>query len=270
MAVEGLATESGIVARVVQISDCHLGPRADYRLAGVRTYSSFQEVLASIVEDTRPDLVMVSGDIAAHGYPEAYRYFSACMEASRLDYRWLAGNHDDFPLMLQCDALPPYEPETTLPGWKVLSLNTAQPGQVGGHLPDQELAFLDRALSVARDQHIAIFMHHPPLAVGCRWLDGQRVANGAALAEVLHGHDNVRGIFTGHVHQEGSFEFEGIPLYTTPSTCFQFAANSEDFALANLPPGFRRLALYDDGRIATDVEFLANSGEKVDTSVHGY
>ncbi len=256
--------------RVVQISDCHLGPTPDYRLAGIRTRHSFREVLARIAQGPVPDLVVVSGDIAAHGYPEAYQYFVERMAASGLPYRWLPGNHDDFSLMMGLDDMPAYEPETVLAGWCVLSLNTAVANQVGGRLAERELRFLDDALRAARANHVAIFMHHPPLAVGCRWLDGQRVANAEALAEVLRGHDNVRGLFSGHVHQAGAFEFAGIPLYTTPSTCFQFAANSDDFALAALPPGLRRLELFSDGRIATAVEFLAHSGEKVDTSVHGY
>ena len=65
------------VARVLQITDCHLGPDPGYRLAGVRTLFSFDEVLARIARDEDDaDLVMVTGDIAAHGSAKAYRTFT--------------------------------------------------------------------------------------------------------------------------------------------------------------------------------------------------
>lgn len=259
------------VVRILQVTDCHLGPGADYHLAGIRTLNSFDEVLRRISGDPlAPDMLMVTGDIAAHGSPRAYINFTGRMAATGLPYAWLPGNHDDFGLMTQSVGAPPYKPLLALGNWRILSLNTAVPNRVEGRLAQTELDFVEQTLSAEADHPVAIFMHHPPRDVGCRWLDRQQVANGSELAGILALHSNVKAIFTGHVHQQSALEFAGIPLFTTPSTCFQFAAMSDDFALAELPPGYRWIDLHEDGSFDTGVEFLANSAEKVDTGVHGY
>lgn len=259
------------IARILQVTDCHLGPDAGYRLAGIRTLNSFDEVLLRIAgEPRRPNLLMVTGDIAAHGSPQAYVSFTARMADSGLPYAWLPGNHDDFDLMNRDAGAPPYRPLLALENWRILALNTAVPHRVEGRLARAELDFVARTLAAEADHPVAIFMHHPPMDVGCRWLDRQQVANGGELAAILARHANVKAVFTGHVHQQAALEFAGVPLFTTPSTCFQFAAMSDDFALADLPPGYRWIDLHEDGSFDTGVEFLSHSTEKVDTGVHGY
>lgn len=259
------------MVRIVQITDCHLGPQVDYRLAGVRTLGSFEEVLQRVVKDSPPpEMVVVSGDIAAHGSRVAYDHFSQRMAESKLTYSWLAGNHDDFAMMSAIPQLPVYAPVQILGAWRIISLNTAVPHRVGGRLAEEELEFLALALAEQNDHPVALFMHHPPMDVGCRWLDRQQVANGGALAEIVRSCANVKGIFTGHVHQQASLEFAGVPLYCTPSTCFQFAAHQDDFALADLPPGYRWINLCDDGSIDTGVIYIEDTREKVDVGVKGY
>lgn len=257
-------------ARLLQITDCHLGPRADYCLAGIHTLNSFNEVLgAALAAEDKPDLVLVTGDVAAHGAPEAYRFFLDKMAASGLPYLWLPGNHDDFALMAQLNAAA-WQPISAFGNWRIITLNSAVPHRVGGRLEEDQLDLVARTLAEHPDNDFAIFLHHPPLDVGCRWLDRQQVSNGGELADILACHSNVRALFSGHVHQRAELLFEGIPFYSTPSTCFQFAPLREDFALDELPPGYRWIDLYDDGTLATEVVFLANSTEKVDTSTHGY
>ena len=46
---------------------------------------------------------------------------------------------------------------------------------------------------------------------------------------------------------------------STPSTCMQFKPGSKDFALDDLAPGYRRIELFADGRIDTEVLRLAGS-----------
>jgi len=237
----------------------------------VRTLGSFEEVLQRLGRQLpAPDLVMVTGDIAAHGSSDAYGHFTQRMQTSGLNYSWLPGNHDDFVLMSEIAAIPPYTPLLTLGNWRIVSLNTAVLHRVGGRLAEEELDFIARTLVAESGNPVALFMHHPPMDVGCRWLDRQQVANGQALADILSRHTNVKAIFTGHVHQQASLEFAGIPLYCTPSTCFQFAAHQEDFALAGLPPGYRWIDLHSDGRVDTGVEFIEDTREKVDVGMQGY
>jgi Icc protein len=56
----------------------------------------------------------------------------------------------------------------------------------------------------------------------------------------------------------------------SPSTCIQFAPNSEDFKLDERAPGYRWLRLHDDGRIETGVSRIDASLFPVDLSGAGY
>ncbi len=260
------------VARLIQLTDCHLGPFPEYRLAGVRTLASFEEVLARIAADPQPpDLVVATGDIAAHGSPDAYLAFAERMGARGLPYAWLPGNHDDFQLMqASLGAAAPYRPLLEVANWRLLLLNTAVPKAVGGNLAAAELELATATLAREAGQPVAVFMHHPPTAVGCRWLDRQQVANGGTLAEILVRHDTVGAVFCGHIHQQATLDYAGTVLHATPSTCFQFAPHSDDFAVDTRPPGYRWIDLYDNGTLDTGVVWIEDTGEKVDTQVHGY
>ncbi|MFA5494530.1 MAG: phosphodiesterase [Porticoccaceae bacterium] len=265
------ATSANRPVRIIQITDCHLGADSEYRLAGVRPYYSFMEVLQRIGAAGEPvDRIMVTGDIAAQGVAPAYQLFCHRMAGTGLPYSWLPGNHDVFERMCAHSLLPPFEPVVAVGRWRLLCLNTAVPEAVGGYLDGDQLAAVGTTLEALEDHPVALFMHHPPTAIGCRWLDRQQVANGEELAAILRRHPQVRAVFTGHVHQEGFAEFAGIPLYTTPSTCFQFAAGSDDFAIATEPPAYRWIDLHSDGSHATGIVAIADTAERVDTHISGY
>lgn len=265
------AAPHGGAVRVIQLTDCHLGADSGYTLAGVRTYHSFIEVLQRVRADPAgADLVMVSGDIAARGVAAAYQMFSREMRTLGLPYAWLPGNHDLFELMHHNAQLPPFRPLVELGDWRLVCLNTAVEDEVGGYLSAQQLAFLETSLSACQTQPVALFMHHPPTDVGCKWLDYQQVSNGAELAAIILRHGNVRVAFSGHVHQQAQVEFAGIPFYSTPSTCFQFAAGSDDFALSEEPPAYRWIDLYPDGSHVTGVISIEDTQEQVDIRTDGY
>jgi Icc protein len=256
---------------LIQITDPHIGPRRDYRLAGVETLETLRQVLAEIGSFTAPpDLICVTGDIAAEGAAEAYRLFTQQIQFLELPYQWLPGNHDDARVIQEGFTAAPYWPLLELGTWRVISLNTAQPEQVGGHLADEELGFLAHCLAEDPQAPTLLFMHHPPIPFGCAWLDAQRIDNAERLEAILRQHTNVRGIFTGHVHQEFHTHWAGTELYTTPATCFQFRASSRDFALSDQPPGYRRINLHADGSLTTDVVFLAQGLTRVDKQLAGY
>jgi len=258
------------IRRIVQITDLHLGDNQDYQLAGINTCRSFEEVLSRVQAETIPlHMVVVTGDIAAQGVLPAYRLFADRIKATGLPYAWLPGNHDDFGVMQESVNSAPYWPVLELGGWQLISLNTAEPGKVAGRLERGELDFLRRVLTGNPHTPTAIFMHHPPWAIGCAWLDRQRVANAGALRAIIEEAANVKAIFSGHVHQDFAGQWAGIPVYCTPSSCFQFAAGSDHFRLSASPPAYRWIDLCSNGSLQTGV-VQVNSEQKVDTSSTGY
>ncbi len=260
--------------RVVQISDCHLGSDQSFTLAGINTYNSFSNVLAEIKDHKQPpSLIAVTGDIASEGDGRTYQLFSQSMKASQLPYAWLPGNHDDFSVMTEVMDQP-FTKAVELGNWVVIFLVSAVPGEVGGVLAEAELVQLGHLLRLYSDRYTLLFVHHPPSKIDCKWLDEQRIANHETLAELLVQHNaqhkNLRAIFSGHVHQESESVCGGLPVYSTPSTCVQFASGSDTFALSDQAPGYRWIDLCGDGTINTGVERLQYDMQAMDQSCIGY
>ena len=259
------------VHRLIQLTDSHIGEEREHRLAGVPTYDTFRQVLADIAARADlPEMLMVTGDVAAFGKHKAYQLFAEQIRFVEIPYAWLPGNHDDFEVMQSSISSAPYWPLLEFGNWRVFSLNTAVRGQVGGTLGEEELDFLAGTLSREAEQPVVIFMHHPPVAVGCEWLDRQRVSNADELERIIRGANNVRAIFCGHVHQATETAWAGTTVYTTPSTCFQFAAHSANFAMSDDRPGYRWINLHADGHLATGVKVLEIEDHVVDHTVSEY
>ncbi len=257
--------------RLIQLTDAHIGEDRHHRLAGICTYDTFRQVLADIAARRDvPDMLMVTGDIAALGKQEAYKLFAEQIRFVDIPYAWLPGNHDDFDVMQTSVTSAPYWSLLEFGDWRVISLNSAVSGQVGGTLIEAELEFLATTLRSESGHPIIIFTHHPPVSVGCKWLDKQKISNAHEFETIVASASNVRAVFCGHVHQETETRWAGSRIYTSPSTCFQFAANSADFALSNDCPGYRWIDLHPDGYLETGVCRLDIADFAVDHQVQNY
>lgn len=254
--------------RIIQLTDPHIGPNPEYRLASTRTCDSFRRVLACLnTPKLEVDLLLVTGDIVNKGQVESYHLFDREISTLNIPYHWLPGNHDDFDIM---DAISvPFQREILAGNWLLLMLNSAQAGKVGGCLPEHELCAAVTA-SQGHDGPVAVFVHHPPVPVGCAWLDKQRIANGDDMLALLAGCGNIKAIFTGHVHQAFHTRDKGMEIYTAPSTCFQFEADSDEFALGDDGPGCRWIDLRNDGTFETGVMQLAPTADQLSYQGAGY
>ena len=70
--------------------------------------------------------------------------------------------------------------------WQFIMLDSYDPGQVGGRLAAAELARLDAALAVPT--HTMVCLHHHPIAMGSRWLDGIGLANADEFWRIVDAH----------------------------------------------------------------------------------
>jgi Icc protein len=266
---ESTPSRSDDVIRLVQLTDCHLGDTKDFVLSGVNTYHSFSHVLSDACSKHSPTLVAVTGDIACEGERKSYELFAARMAASEVNYAWLPGNHDDF-LLMQSVMPQPFVRYNLLGNWIAISLISAVPGSVRGELAEQEFQQLNDLLGRHQDHFVLLFVHHPPVDIHSKWLDVQQISNNRRLADVLAKYPHVKAIFTGHVHQSGFTDWSGIPVYSTPSTCFQFTSHSDVFSVSGLPPGYRWIDLLPNGDLQTAIEHVDCDGINVDTRCIGY
>ncbi len=257
--------------RLVQLSDPHLGADRNYIQAGINTYKSLEQAVCQVVaENPVLDLVVATGDISCDAHAQSYRLFAQLLGDKRVPYAWLPGNHDDIDVMQRNLKAVPFRSRIDIGDWTLILLKTGVYNQVYGELSQQELRDLAYYLEEASGRHVVIFTHHPATKIGSRWIDKQRIVNADQLAEVAASYGNVKAIFSGHVHQVFHGHWQGIDVYTSPSTCFQFASGSKDFSITEEPPGYRWLDLFKNGRLETGVASVAMADQTADKYCMGY
>ncbi|MCY1349703.1 3',5'-cyclic adenosine monophosphate phosphodiesterase CpdA [compost metagenome] len=257
---------------LVQLTDSHLFAEADGKLLGLATQDSLQRVIDRVREEqSRIDLILATGDLSQDGSAASYRRFEQLIGALDAPARWTAGNHDDVATMRAvCAGSPHLEPVLDLGAWRIVLLDSAVPGAVLGHLEDDQLQLLERALAEAPQRHTLICFHHHPVPIGCTWMDPIGLRNAAALFAVTDRFPQVRALLWGHVHQDFDRQRGAVRLLASPSTCVQFAPGSEEFQVGSEAPGYRWLRLHADGRIDTGVSRVTGIDFEIDYSVKGY
>lgn len=256
---------------LVQLTDPHLYADQSVGLYGVNSFQSFEAVVNKALEQTM-DVAVISGDLVHDESEQGYQHLRQVLERLNVPTHLIPGNHDDAGFMqsefgqgvISCDK------QIRMGQWQLLLLNSQLPGQVGGHLDDKELRWLERALTKSDAPYSMIFLHHNPVPVGCKWLDPLGLGNPEKLFEVIAAHPQVKAVVWGHVHQEFDEERAGVRLLSTPSTCIQFKPGVEEFELDYLPPGYRWFRLHPDGQLETGVRRLARVPEGLDPGAAGY
>lgn len=199
---------------IAQLSDPHItaGPLAAEPAAGL------QRALGRVLGlDPLPDCVIVTGDLVDHGRPDEYAALREVIGGFPLPLHLAIGNHDNreqFVSALGAETRYTVEyPEVTL-----VVLDSNVPGTDGGKLGDDQLSWLDDALTRRPDVPAMVCLHHPPIPVGIPFLDEIRLADGEGLAEVIAAHRQVTRVLAGHLHRVVSAAFGGSVLSVAPST----------------------------------------------------
>jgi 3',5'-cyclic-AMP phosphodiesterase len=244
--------------RILQITDPHLYGNAAGRLRGVETDSSLRAVLADAFAAV-PDYaaLLVTGDLVQDD-PSGYLRFRSIFGASPKPVLCVPGNHDEPQAMLHELSGAPFQIGGTWSsgGWQCVMLDSYDPGHVGGRLAPAELERLDRTLRES-PAHAIVCLHHHPVDMGSRWLDGIGLANADEFWRIIDTRPNVRAVVWGHVHQEYDGRRGSVRLLATPSTGAQFLPHSDRYAVDARPPGYRHFTLHADGRMDTAVRWVA-------------
>lgn len=259
--------------KVLQFTDTHLFAKPSQTLCGMNTADSLAAVLALAKKQDWPaDLILATGDLSQDETEASYNRFIDMFEPLEIPVFCLPGNHD-LPARLS-SVLSRNNVHSThqvlASDWQILMLNSVVIGQHGGFLKQDELNFLDQCLSVHDDTHTLVCLHHNVLPTNTKWLDTMTLKNADELFDVLNQHGNVRGVLTGHIHQEFEEKKNDFPVIASPSTCIQFKPRSEKFALDDKTPGYRWLDLKSNGTIRTGVRHIEAFTFTPDLSSKGY
>ncbi|MGV9412960.1 metallophosphoesterase [Nocardia sp. NPDC003693] len=222
---------------LAQLSDTHFN-------LGARNYERAERVMGFLAElPRRPDVIVVTGDIADEGDIEEYQQARTALVAD-VPVLIMPGNHDDRGHMrtvlfgAESDYAPINQAHSGN-GLTLALLDSSVPGRPEGFLDDGTYDWLlDLLAATPADDAVLIAMHHPPVAVHSTVVDPIRLTNPERLAEIVAGDDRVLGVLTGHVHSGLVTSFAGKPLVVAPSVSSTIGCEWETAAPGHVPIDF--------------------------------
>jgi Icc protein len=244
-------------ARLIQCTDLHLFATPDAEYRGVVSHASLGAVLSAARAQHWPaDALLLTGDLVDDESAAGYALLQTLVAPLAVPVLAIAGNHDDRHALAALNRGAFRVGGTHRVGaWQVILLQTQTPGEVHGTLDAPQRRMLSAALQREPARPTLIALHHPPLAVGSRWVDALGLRDADALWDIIAPHPQVKAVVFGHAHQEHDSVHQGVRCLGTPATCVQFQVGSAEFALdPTLAPGYRWFDLHDDGGLITGVE----------------
>jgi 3',5'-cyclic AMP phosphodiesterase CpdA len=217
---------------IAQITDTHISTPGSVNDRYFRTPEHLERAVAHLNRLVpRPDVVLATGDLVERGEPEEYARLRAILDRLAMPLYVIPGNHDSREHLARAFADRGYLRTRgeflhyTVEEWPVrlVGLDTQVPGQPGGALCPERLAWLDARLGEAPARPTLVFMHHPPFVTGLAAMDGMGLEGKEALAAVIRRHPQVERIACGHVHRPMTRRFAGTVATTCPATAHQIA-----------------------------------------------
>ncbi|NUO00919.1 MAG: metallophosphoesterase, partial [Saprospiraceae bacterium] len=223
---------------------------------GVDVRSNFLAILEAACA-LNPDELMLSGDLCfMEGEAEIYDWIRPHLEKSGVPYRLISGNHDDPTLMAKAFGLDHlmkagelyYRADYNTFPTLFLDTTTYEVSQ-------KQLDWLSEQLKAHSGDWI-IFMYHPPLLAGVRYMDDHYpLKNHAAVLSLFQQQPGQIHVFCGHYHVERVVSAGNVTVYVTPSCFFQIHPYAEAFTIDHYRIGFREIELRD-GQLLTTVRYL--------------
>lgn len=231
-------------------------------LRGTVTQASLRAVLEHYQNgDWRADIVMVTGDLIQDDSILAYEKFCELLSTLALPVYCVPGNHDVRESMRAALAKDPFHycASVELNNWLLVGIDSCAAGRAGGLITQRELARLDKAIAKSTAPHVMVCLHHPPVTMGSAWLDTVGLDNGDEFLQRVSASGKVKLAIFGHVHQEYDSTLGALRILGTPSTCRQFEKGSDEFAVDNNPPAYRRINLHSDGDLSEELIWIENA-----------
>ncbi len=253
---------------LAQVSDLHVKARGELSYKVVDTAAMLRacvEHLAGL--DPRPDAVVLTGDLTDGGLPEEYAELRSLLAPLTMPLYLIPGNHDshgalraafpDHAYLRQSPRVAQYAIEDH--PLRIVAADTVIPGETGGELCEERLAWLDRALAQAPDRATVVIMHHPPFTTFIEHMDRHGLRDPARLEAVIRRHPQVEALLCGHVHRPIETRFAGTVARIAPSCAHQIALNTNPNARLQLvmePPGYRLHAYAPETGVVSHLAYV--------------
>jgi 3',5'-cyclic-AMP phosphodiesterase len=240
---------------VAHVSDTHFGGPPDAR---ARAEALVAHLLAM---DPRPDVLLVTGDVADHGLPEEYAEARAVLGAWPGPRLVGTGNHDVREAFAQGllgrEAAGPLLQVLEAPDHRLLMLDSLVAARDGvridhGELGPDQLDWLDARLAES-DKPSLVCLHHPPVDLGLGLMADILLEEPEPLARVVRRHPQVLAVLVGHAHTACATTFAGRPVLVGGGSASTVPLDAEPYPVIweAGPPTMAFHLLHDDGRLTT-------------------
>lgn len=214
------------------------------------------------IEASRVDAVVIKGDIADRGRVDQFEAAAGAFARFSRPHHAFLGNHDyygrhageevdGYALLGQ----PPAPRTLELGGWRLVLLETAEPGEHHGVLCDDRLGWLEDSLEEVREagQPALLLMHHHPVPPehADRYPNtiGIRPEHSLRLFDLIGRHPQVRGVLIGHTHRNRIRRYVASgPVPFVEVNC------TKDY-----PGGWAHYRLFEDGSFRQEVRRTASA-----------
>ncbi len=202
------------------------------------------------------DLVVLKGDIADRGRAEQFAVARETLSRFAAPWRALLGNHDHYALLegeeVDGYALlgqPPAPCTIDLGGWRLVLIDTVEPGEHHGVFPEARLRWLADVLgeTAASRTPTLILTHHQPVPaeLADRFPNtiGILPEHSARLLSLLGAHPQVKAVLIGHTHRNRVRRYAAsgdVPFV-------------EVHCVKDYPGGWAHYRLFDDGTLRQEV-----------------
>jgi 3',5'-cyclic AMP phosphodiesterase CpdA len=252
---------------IAHLSDLHLCPPGQLALRVSDTIGMTQRAFDAVAAlPVKPDVLVITGDLAEDGKPEEYALLRGMLTKLGLPALLLPGNHDIRENLIAGLDLGPHAVTdggfvqflADLGPMRLIGLDTLLPGSSAGAICDKRLDFLEEALAGAAGRPVTLFMHHPPFSCGLGYMDAVMLKEGAErMAEIVSRYPNIERVLCGHHHRPVQLRYAGTIGQVAPGVSHQVVLDLSKSAQAQFlmePPAFL-LHLYEQDRLISHMAY---------------
>jgi len=204
----------------------------------------------------RPDVLVVTGDLADHGLTEEYAVARAWLDLWPGPLAVCPGNHDVRQTFVEGLGVSSRS-VVEAGGLRFVMLDSLIDAVDGvrvdeGRIGDDQLAWLDGQLAASATPTF-VGLHHPPTIIGLELMDPIGLLDAEALAAVLDRHPHLVATLVGHAHTMSATTFAGRPLLIGGGivSTVTSAAEPVETLWYSAPPSFAIHMIDDDLRVTT-------------------
>ena len=260
---------------IIQISDMHVKAPGVLYKGKVDTHARMAQAVKHILDfDPLPDAVLATGDLVDAGSAAEYAALRDLLAPLPMPVYLIPGNHDDRAAMQAAFGdRHRYLPRNGGPlsyavedhPVRIVGLDSLIPGEVGGRIGDDQLAWLEATLAARPDVPTIVMLHHPPAHSGVPWLDRIGVEDRDGLGAIVERHGQIQRVLSGHDHRPIQRLWRGTLSVTAPSTAHQFVLTFGPEGvgswIAEPPACLVHRWLGEEGGLVTHTSYIGDYGD---------